>query len=262
MKKPVLTWTIAILILIYALTVASGFFSGPESRVSAGNLLVRPLATFSKSLYSLGDTLSDFKRWRGLADENRKLMSENLAFQSRLAELNRLRADNESLREAPGLKDKLGADLLPAGIYYSFFAGASYVVAINKGSTNGVLVDNVIVSGEGVLVGRTERTYNNYSSVALVSDPGFRVSVLIGAEGTAGIAVGALDKGMEITLVGQGERAVEGDMVFTAGNDNFPPDLLVGSIRHVEPDSAGLFKSVYLEPLVDKINLSRVYIIL
>lgn len=134
---------------------------------------------------------------------------------------------------------------------------------INKGYLDGAIAGTPVVTEIGV-VGRVLRAAPHASTVILLTDPEFRLSVITQADRIPGILTGGTDnQGMlEMTYVSQTAHVASGDLLVTAGMGGpFPKGLPVGIVIEVRPDNQSLFQRVRVRPLTDVDALEEVLLL-
>ena len=141
-----------------------------------------------------------------------------------------------------------------------------YSVQINRGSEDGVRNGMPVVTGGG-LIGRIDGDPGRrHSWVALITDPGFEVGVLV--VGTDDVALASGSGRGEPLIVGRGlevetEVAV-GDEVVTSGVDRsrYPPGTPIGHVTEIDYDEARLLQILTVNPSANTDNLSFVTVLL
>src|SRR2546421_70568 len=135
------------------------------------------------------------------------------------------------------------------------------------GSTVGVLLDDVVISDQGV-VGRVSEVGNNYSKVLLVTDSSSAVSALVQGSRAAGIVRGQFGDTLVMDWILQTEDVKIGDVVITAGlaigNDLkslYPKGLSLGRVVEVTKGENGTFQRAILTPAVDLRHLENALVV-
>ncbi|MBI2674290.1 MAG: rod shape-determining protein MreC [Candidatus Yanofskybacteria bacterium] len=216
-------------------------------------------------LFSIIESAGFF--FRGLAGlknaitENENLRKENLNLLSRLADYEDLKSENEFLRKTLDISPRSDNNIIYAGIYQFQLGLGGYDVLLNKGTDDGVAEGDVVITEEGILVGRIENAYTKFSRVLVVSDADFSATARVLESNTAGIARGALERGMYFDLIIQSDLIKEGDVVVSSGLDLLPPALVIGTVSHVETKDTDIFKKVKIKPAMGEIRIGRVLII-
>ena len=141
-----------------------------------------------------------------------------------------------------------------------------YSVQINRGSQDGIRNGMPVVT-RGGLIGRIDGDPGRgHARVALITDPGFEIGVLV--VGTDDVALASGSGHDEPLVVGKGleidtEVAV-GQEVVTSGVDRsrYPPGIPIGTVTDIDFDEARLLQILTVEPSANTDNLSFVTVLL
>ena len=138
---------------------------------------------------------------------------------------------------------------------------------VGVGTNDGVRVDDVVVSDQGV-VGRVSEVGANYSKVLLATDSGSAVSALVQGSRAAGIVRGQYGDTLVMDWILQTEAVKAGDVVITAGlaigNDLrslYPKGLVLGRVVDVNKAEAAAFQRAVIVPAVDLRHLENVLVV-
>jgi rod shape-determining protein MreC len=140
-------------------------------------------------------------------------------------------------------------------------------VQINKGSSDGVRVNQPVVNGAG-LVGKVKSVSDGNAVVMLLTDQQFGVSaqaVKAREPGAILPAVGAPGD-LILDLVPRAKRVKAGDQIITAGtvserlSSPFPRGLLIGTVKRIEGDGE-LDRTIHVEPAADLRRLDIVQVL-
>ena len=159
------------------------------------------------------------------------------------------------------LAQKEEREITYAGIFNVNLTPGGYNVLLNKGSRDGISEGDIVVSAGNVLIGRVQKVMDNFSRVLFVYDPAFKITGKILGSDVAGIARGALRDGMYLDLIVQADEIKEGDTLISAGDDMFPPALVIGQVDHVELNETQLFKKVRIKPAIQDGQIGKVIVI-
>jgi rod shape-determining protein MreC len=126
-------------------------------------------------------------------------------------------------------------------------------VNIDKGSGDGIHVDDPVIDGEG-LVGKVSLVTPGASQVTLITDHTSGVSAMVNASGASGVVQPAVGDPNDLILqyLQHGDGVKQGDNVVTSGTVSgrldslFPPGIPIGQVTSV--DAQDLFKSVHVRP--------------
>jgi rod shape-determining protein MreC len=135
-------------------------------------------------------------------------------------------------------------------------------VEINRGSANGIVVGQPVVSSGG-LIGSVGSVSSHLATVTLLDDPSFTVGVRVLHSKVVGAAVGRGDGNqLQVLDVNIGEEVKKGDWLVTSGLDMFPAGLPVGRLTAVSSPTGALQQSISVSPLADLGNLQFVRVLL
>jgi rod shape-determining protein MreC len=218
----------------------------------------RALKPFRDLFGWFGDTL-DAK------DERDKLEAERDALRNQVAQLTEENRDLEQYKglqaqnEQGGLGDFEPVDARviarsPSSWYQTF--------QINKGSSDGVRVDQPVVNGDG-LVGKVKEVSDGNAVVMLLTAPEFGVSAksLTSAEpGSVHPAVGAAGD-LRFELVPNAKEVRRGERIITAGTSTsarvsgleslYPRGIIIGTVKRIETGEGELDRVIHVEPAAD-----------
>ena len=265
------------------------------------NLTLTASAPVESVLYGAIQPLDDI--YEGIADHG-QLVRENEQLRKQVEELQTLIAAQQSdeariqeLEDALGVKQNRPDDqLLGANVIAQDPSGQKKMVAIDRGSGDGVEEGMVILSRNGSLVGTVATAYKSYAWVRLISDPDSAVNAQVnasvgstqvltpgqpsetpapsdvpsatpaagGPEATSvrGVADGDLRQGIILDLLPPDAGITPDALVVTSGlGGNFPPGLLIGSIKEIEQRPQAAFKKATLEPAAQLSSLETVLVL-
>jgi rod shape-determining protein MreC len=241
------------------------FLAGRYTPLGRIHLFPRAAANVLASLFSKFEAVNKFgselARWRTLADENEQLKKENGELFSRLARLDVFERENDFLRKALDLEQEIGRDVAYGHVFNLNLGPDGYNVLLNKGSSDGISKDDLVITEEKALVGVIEDVSENVSRVLFVFDPEFKITARVLGADTAGIARGAHGEGMYFDLIAKEDEIKEGDFLISTGDDMFPAGLAVGRIAHVEINESQMFKKVRIVPSAGDQRLGSVVIL-
>ena len=212
------------------------------------------------------DKVDDIKKIKTLELENELLLKEinelkyeNKILQQDKVELARLRELFE-LDQKYAKYPKIGAQVIgkDPGNWYNVFI-------IDKGENDGLKVNMVVLSGNG-LVGHIIEVGPGYSKVLSIIDDDSSVSSKILRTSDLSFVTG------DNTLNGKGLCKVEyldndaeivvGDEVVTSHLGSiYPPGILIGTIKEIKYDQNNLTKYAYMTPVVDFKHLEEVLVL-
>jgi rod shape-determining protein MreC len=131
-------------------------------------------------------------------------------------------------------------------------------VTIDRGSGDGVRVDDPVVAAQG-LAGKVTQTTPNTAQVTLITDADSAVTARVQPSGATGVVepnVGNPND-LQLDFLERGSHIAEGQMVVTAGFSTgtlgsiFPPGIPIGHITHATVEEQQAYQRVHLAPFAD-----------
>lgn len=247
-------------------TLASGITSAPLKE-AAGMIIV----PFENSIASIGQWLTDvhsvFQDKQDLIQTNEELQAavdtlteqNNVLIQDQ-AELTRLEQLYD-LDEEYSDYPKIAARIISKdpGNWYDTFM-------INRGSSDGVRVDNNVIAGKG-LVGIVTEVGSNWATVRAIIDDSSNVSAMTVSTDDNCVVEGDLeliDEGkLRFTqLYDQEDRVTVGERIVTSSiSEKYVEGLFIGYVSEIELDTNNLTKTGTLVSPVDFQHLKDVFVI-
>ena len=228
----------------------------------------RALKPFRDLFGWFGDTFDAKDERDKLRAENDKLRNELIQATEDKRELEQykgLQAQNE--QGGLGNYTPVSARVIarsPSSWYQTF--------QINKGSSDGVRVDQPVVNEAG-LVGKIKSVSDGNASVMLLTDPEFGVSAQAlesGEPGSVGPAVGAPGD-LRFELVPNAKEVRKGERIITAGTSTssrvsdlrslYPRGILIGTVKRIETGEGELDRVIHVQPIADLHSLDIVEVL-
>jgi rod shape-determining protein MreC len=220
----------------------------------------RALKPFRDFFGWFGDTM-DAKQQR---DELRK---ERDQLRQQVVRLELEQNENEQLRGLLSFDRTTDYQPVTARVYLRSPSTWYSTVQINKGSSDGVRVNQPVINDAG-LVGKVKSVSDGNAVVMLLTDQQFGVSAqAVEAREPGAIlpAVGAPGD-LLLDLVPRAKRVRPGDRIITAGTVSarlpspFPRGLLIGTVKRVEGQGE-LDRTIHVEPAADLRRLDIVQVL-
>ncbi len=141
-------------------------------------------------------------------------------------------------------------------------------VTIDKGSSDGVHVDDPVVAAQG-LAGKVTQTTPNTAQVTLITDADSAVTGRVTPSGATGVVEPDVGNPNDLQLdyLERGTRIAEGQMVVTAGFSTgdlgsiFPPGIPIGKITRASVEEQQAYQRVHLEPFADLRDMNFVKVL-
>lgn len=173
-----------------------------------------------------------------------------------------LEQENEFLRKALNLGLEKKYNLIFGKIISKNLSEDS--ILINKGSEDGVALEDSVINQQEIVVGKISQVFENYSKVTLLSNKDFSFDVKIKHSDKSIFAVAKGDGGIKISLdyIPQEEIIFEGDLVLTnCAGDIFPNDLLVGKIGKIIRSDLEAFQKAEIKPIFNLKGAENIFIV-
>lgn len=225
-----------------------------------------------KVVYSISDkvkgTLDFFLNFSTVKGENKELTKENVELKNKLLEYDKLKEENDRLREVLNFKnskdnyDYIGTEIIG-------YSGESFSEGyiIDKGENDGLKKDMVVISDKG-LVGQVTSTGTNWAIVQSLLNENIAVSVMVNStRETTGILKGYVTRtnnGLtKVTNLPLDSEIKEGDVILTSGlGQIYPKEIRVGEVISVESDEIKVMKTAIVKPYVDFNKLEELFVII
>ena len=209
----------------------------------------------------------------GAKSENAKLREQVAALQKELIQEQTAARENQRLRDltryisGPSFPDDYRAVVTrvvarPPSAY-------NQVVLVAAGSSNGIAVNDPVVTEDG-LVGLVTEVTGNGARVTLLTDQASAVSALVLQSGAAGIVRHGPSDGSALVLdrVGKDELVSEGNLVITAGwrtgnlESLYPRGIPIGTILGEAKGSEAWARTFLVRPTVKPSDVTNVMVLL
>jgi len=228
----------------------------------------RALKPFRDLFGWFGDTLDAKDRANELKAENEQLKKELADVTVAKRELEQL----EGLAEINSAGGLAAYEPVPARVIARSPSSWYQTFQINKGSSDGVRVDQPVVNGAG-LVGKIKEVSDGNAVVMLLTDPEFGVSArsLESREpGSVSPAVGAAGD-LRFELVPNAKEVRRGERIITAGTSTsarvgeleslYPAGIPIGTVKRIETGEGELDRVIHVEPAADLRSLDLVEVL-
>ncbi len=263
-KNPVKNFLFFTIVLGVFIFVFSSFIN--RGMAAEGNILASLFSPFReyilKTTDSMADFFSGFFSYKNIKAENDQLVLQNRSLKSLLNNFIELKKENETLREALNLSEKQKLSFILADVISRSPLNFSQSFIVNKGSDDGIKVNQAVVWGGQVLVGEIKDVDVNSANVRSINDSEFRTSVFVGEKRIEAIFKG---QGLEpaiLDLVPAKAEIVVGDRIITSGLDKkMSRGLYIGEIKNIKKVEGKVFQEVIVELAFDWSGLEQVLIV-
>jgi rod shape-determining protein MreC len=141
-------------------------------------------------------------------------------------------------------------------------------VEINKGTSDGVRVDDPVIA-DGGLVGKVKSVSDGNAVVMLLTDQAFGVSAMSASGGEPGSVVPAVGNPGDLLfdLVENPSKVHAGDLIVTAGTKQsrleslYPRAIVIGTVRKIDVGDGELDRRIHVTPAADLRRLDLVQVL-
>ncbi len=258
-------------VVLFVVSLLILVFRSTDVVRAVGVVGTQALVPIQRGLAETGATTNRFFQAIGEID---RLRAENAGLR---ADNDRLTLENARLAEA-AIAARQGAKLDAAQRALPFKTTAAPVIArdpsgvlktivIGAGTDQGVRVDQVVLSEQGV-VGRVSEAGSNYAKVVLITDSASTLSALIQTSRSSGIVRGQYGDSLIMEWILQSDPVKPGDIVVTAGlglgnelRSLYPKGLVIGTVVDVTKAEVSAYQRAVVAPAVDFRKLENVLVV-
>ena len=267
------TWKFKILVAVAVFLVGIMAYAGANGRLTAApqELLSVVLTPFQKVTSALsGGIGSVWEKYTSIDDvmaQNEQLEAENAELRQQMVDYDRIKAENDAYKALARIQDTNSE----ASYVSAFVIGRDPLdefggFTLDQGSTDGVAVNDAIISDRGYLLGVVVEVDATSCKVMTILHPSFNAAGVISRTRENGIITGSADYAADgqcvLTNLDRATEARKGDQVITTGLGGvFPANLLVGTVQEVVPEQSGKSSSAVILPGADPRTVKHVFIV-
>lgn len=267
------TWKFKILVIVAVFLVGIMAYAGANGRLTAApqELLSVVLTPFQKVTSALsGGAASVWEKYTSIddvMDRNEQLEAENAELRQQMVDYDRIKAENDAYKALARIQDTNSE----ASYVSAFVIGRDPLdefggFTLDQGSTDGVAVNDAIISDRGYLLGVVVEVDATSCKVMTILHPSFNAAGVISRTRENGIITGSADYAADgqcvLTNLDRTTEARKGDQVITTGLGGvFPANLLVGTVQEVVPEQSGKSSSAVILPGADPRTVKHVFIV-
>ena len=242
--------TFGILLIISVGLMGISDTSTAHGLQSAVNWVAMPAET---AINNIADTAGSY--WSALTQidrlrtQNEQLKQENLTLQQELDRMGAISKLNDDWTKITAAAQSVPYQTTTVRVIVRDLSNVGQqTLIVNKGSSDGLAADQIVIDAGGALIGRVQKVEATVSTVLLISDP---TSVVGGREsksGVIGTVRGSISSKLQMSIVNVSADVagtMVGKPVTTAGEalpgtcdiSPYPPGLLIGTITDVTKDT-------------------------
>lgn len=267
------TWKFKILVIVAVFLVGIMAYAGANGRLTAApqellSVVLTPLQKVTSALS--GGAASVWEKYTSIddvMDRNEQLEAENAELRQQMVDYDRIKAENDAYKALARIQDTNSE----ASYVSAFVIGRDPLdefggFTLDQGSTDGVAVNDAIISDRGYLLGVVVEVDTTSCKVMTILHPSFNAAGVISRTRENGIITGSADYAADgqcvLTNLDRATEARKGDQVITTGLGGvFPANLLVGTVQEVVPEQSGKSSSAVILPGADPRTVKHVFII-
>ena len=267
------TWKFKILVIVAVFLVGIMAYAGANGRLTAApqellSVVLTPLQKVTSALS--GGAASVWEKYTSIddvMDRNEQLEAENAELRKQMVDYDRIKAENDAYKALARIQDTNSE----ASYVSAFVIGRDPLdefggFTLDRGSTDGVAVNDAIISDRGYLLGVVVEVDATSCKVMTILHPSFNAAGVISRTRENGIITGSADYAADgqcvLTNLDRATEARKGDQVITTGLGGvFPANLLVGTVQEVVPEQSGKSSSAVILPGADPRTVKHVFII-
>ena len=267
------TWKFKILVIVAVFLVGIMAYAGANGRLTAApqellSVVLTPLQKVTSALS--GGAASVWEKYTSIddvMDRNEQLEAENSELRQQMVDYDRIKAENDAYKALARIQDTNSE----ASYVSAFVIGRDPLdefggFTLDQGSTDGVAVNDAIISDRGYLLGVVVEVDATSCKVMTILHPSFNAAGVISRTRENGIITGSADYAADgqcvLTNLDRATEARKGDQVITTGLGGvFPANLLVGTVQEVVPEQSGKSSSAVILPGADPRTVKHVFII-
>ena len=267
------TWKFKILVIVAVFLVGIMAYAGANGRLTAApqellSVVLTPLQKVTSALS--GGAASVWEKYTSIddvMDRNEQLEAENAELRQQMVDYDRIKAENDAYKALARIQDTNSE----ASYVSAFVIGRDPLdefggFTLDQGSTDGVAVNDAILSDRGYLLGVVVEVDATSCKVMTILHPSFNAAGVISRTRENGIITGSADYAADgqcvLTNLDRTTEARKGDQVITTGLGGvFPANLLVGTVQEVVPEQSGKSSSAVILPGADPRTVKHVFIV-
>ena len=267
------TWKFKILVIVAVFLVGIMAYAGANGRLTAApqellSVVLTPLQKVTSALS--GGAASVWEKYTSIddvMDRNEQLEAENAELRQQMVDYDRIKAENDAYKALARIQDTNSE----ASYVSAFVIGRDPLdefggFTLDQGSTDGVAVNDAIISDRGYLLGVVVEVDATSCKVMTILHPSFNAAGVISRTRENGIITGSADYAADgqcvLTNLDRATEARKGDQVLTTGLGGvIPATRLVGTVQEVVPEQSGKSSSAVILPGADPRTVKHVFIV-
>ncbi len=174
-----------------------------------------------------------------------------------------LEKENFDLRAQLNFKAKNKFELLGAEVAAKNIEAIDQVVILNRGAKDGVKLDQPVIYGDGILIGKIIKVEDTVSFARLLNDNQSKIAATVtNSDHSLGVVEGGYGLSIKMNFIPRNENVAIGDQIITSGIElSMPTGLVIGKVSAIENESYQPFQQAVITPAVEYQKVDIVSII-
>ncbi len=263
-RRPTLLFIVVLSLLFVLMSFSGQTRYVGETRTMFERAVMTIFSPVPRFVNWIGGTAQDmhygYLDMRGAVKENVELRRKVATLTTENLKLRQSGSDMRRLRSLLAYSEQFEFETSMAQVIMLDTAGRFKSVIIDRGSADGVAVNDIIANASG-LIGRVVLTTQDLAKVQLVTDTNCAVGSLVERTRRQGVVRGTGGPIVQMFDIPSLADVQPGDRVLTAGIDGvYPKGIPIGTVTRSEPGQS-LFKAVTVRPAVDFGTIEEVIVI-
>ncbi len=265
-------YVFSLILVVLILSISMGIINAVKKETTilenvTGVIITPVQKCFTKIGQGISDFFGYFSNVDSLREENAKLKEDLAELKNKLSEAERGKAENEELRTMLSLKTANPELVLECAEVIARNPSNWYnTVTIDKGTINGIVLNQPVISKGKVLVGRISDVGTTWAEVKLITDPEHGAGARIVRTDELAIVEGdgnlAKDGNCKLSFVSKNSNVLVGDVVETSGlGEIYPRGIMIGRVVEIHPDMQGISQYAIIKPEAEINNLKTVFVV-
>jgi rod shape-determining protein MreC len=227
------------------------------------SLLIAPFTSVHSLSVQTGNDYQFFKDKASFMEAYQQCVLDAGVANVYSAQIKLLEKDNAELRKQLDFKQKQVDQTVAADVIGNNLDGTEQTLVINQGSDAGVALDQPVVVGSGILIGKVIKAEKTIAMIRLINDNRSRIgATILNDERSQGVVEGGYGISLRMQFIPRNENVKIGDQIVTSGlEDKIPRGLLIGTVAVVENEAYQPFQQAILTPAVNLTKLTLVTVL-
>ena len=172
--------------------------------------------------------------------------------------------ENQELRQQLLFEKRNNYKLVSSQVVGKSLEGIEQVLILNKGIDSGININQPVIVGDGILIGKISKVNQQTSFVRLINDNQSKIgATILNRNKSLGIVEGGYGLSLRMKLIPRDEVVVNEESIITSGvEEEIPYGLLIGKVAMVENEPYQPFQQAVLYPSADLSHLNLVSVII